>query len=175
MSDTYKIENNAIAGEDDLGSVNHSLTQARLTSLLDDDERFSVLTELSLDISQHDLSKFRLDAKEEVKPDVCAYLKPPVIPDDEDDLITVSQMPDLAIEVLSPRQAHSYLIRKVKAYFELGVKSCWLVIPDLKTVYIYSQSTEYRTFTKDDSELFDEVMSIRLPIAKVFRLPFNNF
>jgi Uma2 family endonuclease len=172
MSDTYKIENNAIDGEDDMGSVNHSLAQARLTSLLDNEERFTVLTELSLDISQHDLSKYRLDAKEELKPDVCAYLKSPVIPDEEDDLITVSQMPDLAIEVLSPRQAHSYLIRKIKAYFELGVKSCWLVIPDVKTVYVYSQSTEYMTFAKDDTELIDDVMNIRLPIAKVFRLPF---
>jgi Uma2 family endonuclease len=172
MSDSYKIENNAIAGEDDIGSMNHSLAQARLTSLLDNDERFTIMTELSLDISQHDLSKYRLDAKDELKPDVCAYLKPPVIPYEEDDLITVSQMPELAIEVLSPRQAHSYLIRKIKAYFELGVKSCWLVILDVKTVYVYSQPTEYRTFTKDDTELIDEVMNIRLPIAKVFRLPF---
>jgi hypothetical protein len=47
MSDSYKIENNAIAGEDDIGSMNHNLAQARLTSLLDDDERFTVMTEFS--------------------------------------------------------------------------------------------------------------------------------
>ena len=43
--------------ESDIGSVNHSLTQVMIASLLVNDERFSVLTELSLDISQHDLSK----------------------------------------------------------------------------------------------------------------------
>ncbi|OAD20602.1 hypothetical protein THIOM_003693, partial [Candidatus Thiomargarita nelsonii] len=38
-----------------MGSVNHGITQARLAAALIDDEIFSVITELSLDISQHDL------------------------------------------------------------------------------------------------------------------------
>jgi Uma2 family endonuclease len=168
MSDTYEIENNAIDGEDEMGSINHSLAQAKLTILLGSYDRLTIMTELSLDISQHDLSKYRLDAKNELKPDICAYLEPPVIPEGEDDLVTVSQMPDLAIEVLSPRQAVSYLVRKIKAYFELGVRSCWLVIPPAKTINVYSQPNKNNPFGMNDTEVVDEVMDIHLPIQKVF-------
>lgn len=40
----------------------------------------------------------------------------------------------LVIEILSPRQALDYLIRKIHAYFKLGVKSCRLVMPALNEV-----------------------------------------
>jgi Uma2 family endonuclease len=169
MSDTYEIENNAIEGEDEMGSFNHSLTQSRIDHLLNLDERFAVLTELSLDIRQHDLSKYKLNVKNELKPDVCAYLNPPVTPEGEDDLLTVSQMPDLAVEILSPRQAVSYLVRKIKAYFELGVKSCWLVIPTTQSITVYSHPNQYKTFdAQRDIEIVDEVMDTRLSIKKVF-------
>jgi len=139
-----------------------------LASLLDQEERFFVLTELSLDISQYDLSEYRLDAKNEIKPDVCVYLKRPIIPVQETDLITVSQMPDLAIEVLSPRQSISYLTRKIKAYFELGVKSSWLVNPEQGFISIYSTQNRGKPFSYRDAEAIDEIMNIRLPIQKVF-------
>jgi len=34
MSDTYKIGNNAIDGEDEMGSLNHSMVQTNLAGLL---------------------------------------------------------------------------------------------------------------------------------------------
>ncbi len=169
MSDTYEIENNAIDGEDKMGSLYHSNAQVKLGGLLDQEDRFFVAAELSLDISQHDLSEYRLDAKDELKPDVCAYIEPPVVPDKEDDLLKVSQMPDLAIEILSPSQAVGYLIRKIKAYFELGVKSCWLVMPSLSEVRVFSQPHSYKTFDiQRNTDIIDEVMDIHLPIHKVF-------
>ncbi|MDM8560409.1 hypothetical protein [Candidatus Parabeggiatoa sp. HSG14] len=45
---------------DDRGSVVHSRTQGRLTVLIGCDERFEVMPELSLDVSQIDLSQFAL-------------------------------------------------------------------------------------------------------------------
>ncbi|MEN8219007.1 MAG: Uma2 family endonuclease [Pseudomonadota bacterium] len=168
MSDSYELENNAIDGEDEIGSFNHSLAQLRIGHLLDLDDRFTVLTELSLNVSQHDLSKHKIGAKDELKPDVCVYLECPIIPDD--DLLVVSKMPDLVIEILSPRQSINYLIRKIKAFFALGVKSCWLVIPGNKSITVYSQPNQYKTFdAQRDTELVDEVMDIRLPIQKAFR------
>lgn len=156
--------------ESDMGSLMHSGTQAKITGLLiNNNEKLSVFTELSLDVSQHDLKRYRLNVKNELKPDICAYKKTPPTPDEEfeDDLLTVSQMPDLAIEVLSPTQSVSYLVRKIKAYFALGVKSCWLVMPSLDEVRIFSQADSYKTFALN-TELFDEVMDIQLPITKVF-------
>jgi len=91
-----------------------------ISHLLRFDKRFTVLTELSFAISQHDLSEYNIGAKDELKPDVCAYLEPPILPDTKGDLMTVSQMPNLVIEILSPRQSVDYLIRKLKAFFALG-------------------------------------------------------
>ncbi len=172
MSETYQVENNAIDGEDEMGSLNHSTVQANLAFLLKLSKKFAVMTELSLDISQHDLSKYDLDAKEELKPDVCAYLKRPAVPDGRNDLLKVSQMPDLIIEILSPRQAVSYLVRKIKAYFELGVKSCWLVDPDQKIIIVYSLSKRHlrrKPFSLDTApEVIDEMMDIRIPHEEIF-------
>jgi Uma2 family endonuclease len=120
---------------------------------------------LSLDISKYDLSNYGI--KDEIKPDVCLY--PSSIDLQEFDVVKMTDMPLLAIEILSPSQGIPELKRKIHAFFELGVKSCWLVIPDVKTIYVYSQPTEYRVFAMDDTEVVDEVMDIHLSIAKVFR------
>ena len=100
---------------------------------------------------------------------VCVYTEPPPSPDDEieDDILKVSQMPDLTIEVLSPKQLISDLVKKIKVYFALGVKSCWLVMPSIEVINVYSQ-TGKRTFGIDSHEMIDEVMDIRLPIQKIF-------
>jgi len=173
MSKVIDFENELLEDEaNKMGSIIHSGTQANLTGLLLNHENLSVFTELSLDISQHDFSKYRLKAnKDELKPDVCAYIGTPPMPDEEfeDDLLTVSQMPELAIEVLSPSQSVSYLVRKIKAYFALGIKSCWLVMPSLDEVRVFSQPRFYKTFCVNDREIVDEVMNIHLPIHKVLK------
>ena len=170
MSDSYEVEHNGIDGEDKMGSLNHGIAQTKLNYLLlKENKNLTVISELSLDISQYDLSKYRLEGKYELKPDVCAYLEPPVIPDTEDDLVTVLKIPDLVIEILSPRQAISYLIRKINAFFELGTKSCWLVSPSQKIVTVYSQPNQYETFvSKKNALVIDEVMNIHLPIQEIF-------
>jgi len=170
MSDSYELENNAIDGEDEMGSLNHSTVQINLGGLLKFkcDKELAVMSELSLDISQYDLSEYDLGVKDEFKPDICAYLKRPIVPKGKNDLVRVSQMPDLAIEILSPRQAVDYLIRKINAYFKLGVKSCWLVIPSLDEVRVFSQPRSYKSFDLNSTEIVDEVMDIHLPIANVF-------
>jgi len=168
LSWTFK---DAIDGEDEMGSLNHSTVQTNLAGLLKFkcEKELAVMTKLSLDISQHDLSEYQLGIKDELKPDVCAYLNAPVVPDKETDLLKVSQMPDLAIEILSPRQAVTYLIRKINAYFAAGVRSCWLVIPSTKYIGVYSYQNEWEAFdVKRDTEVIDKVMDIHLPIAKVF-------
>ena len=149
-------------------SRNHSFTQARLTSLLANDERFTPFIELSLDASQMDLTQFGLKIKEEIIPDICLYPEN-VGFNDEDDEQKMQEMPLLTIEILSPKQAISDILAKFKAYFALGIKSCWLIVPSLKTVAVYSQPSHFKTFGMDSNEVIDNIMDIRLPIQKIFK------
>ncbi|RKZ49044.1 MAG: hypothetical protein DRR08_31285 [Candidatus Parabeggiatoa sp. nov. 2] len=152
----------------EMPSRNHSFTQARITCLFSNDERFSPFVELSLDVSQMELSQFGLKIKDEIIPDICLYPNSVGFNDDEDEL-KMQEMPLLAVEIISPKQAISDILAKFKAYFALGIKSCWLVVPPIKTVAVYSQPSHYKTFVMDMTEVIDEVMDIRLPIQKIFR------
>jgi len=78
-------------------------------------------------------------------------------------------MPDLVIEILSPSQSINFLVRKIKAYFALGVKSCWLVVPPMAQVSVYQQPNQHKTFDLHDTEIVDEVLDIHIPIQPVFK------
>jgi Uma2 family endonuclease len=155
--------------EHQMGSWNHSVTQSRVVSLFSHDERFIVPVELSLDVSQIDLSQFGLKVKEELIPDVCLYPKDVSHPKRGDDILKMSDMPLLVAEVLSPKQTLDEIIAKFKVYFALGVKSCWLVVPVNESVTVYSTPHQFRTFGIDAKEIVDDTLNLRLPIEKLFR------
>ena len=154
----------------DMGSYNHSLVQAQLSALLlSQESRFSVFIELSLDSGNIDLSQFDIKAKEELKPDICLYSRSEKNAKvKKRDIIKMSDMPLLAIEVVSPRQSVDKIIAKFEAYFTLGIKSCWLIIPTLEAVDVYSQFEQHKIFEINDTEVIDEKLNIRLPIQKIF-------
>ena len=155
--------------EPKMGSWNHSVTQSRIASLFSNDERFIVPVELSLDVSQIDLSQFGLKVKEELIPDVCLYPKDVPHPKRGDDILKMSNMPLLVTEVLSPKQTIDEIMAKFKAYFALGVKSCWLVVPMNESVTVYSTPHQFRTFGTEAKEVVDDILDIRLPIERLFR------
>lgn len=154
----------------DMGSYNHSLVQAQLSALLlSQDSRFSVFIELNLDSGQIDLNQFGLKAKEELKPDICLYPRAEKNAKvKKRDIIRMSDMPLLAIEVVSPKQSVDEIIAKFEAYFTLGIKSCWLIIPTMEAVDVYSQFEQHKIFERNDTEVIDEKLDIRLPIQKIF-------
>ena len=45
-------------------------------------------------------------------------------------------------EILSPKQDTYDILEKFKAYFALGITSCWLVAPALRTVTVYASNEE---------------------------------
>lgn len=142
--------------EEIVGSRNHSYLQTTLTVELFHLERFAVYSELSLDI-----------AGKEYKPDLALY-PPEVEPEDfQDDIVRMTDMPLCAIEILSPRQFLESLTDKLKVYFPAGIQSCWLVIPNLRLVSVYSDIKTARTFTS--GEVIDDQLNIRLPLARIFR------
>ncbi len=154
----------------DMPSKNHSLTMGRITGLLFNDERFIVMPELSLDTSQIDLSQFNIKAKDGLIPDICIYRELPEEPADEldDDILKMTQMPELVIEILAPKQGINDILLKFKAYFALGIKSCWLVIPSVKVIKMYSAKGNKIFDIQHDTEVTDEVMDIHLPVQKIF-------
>jgi Uma2 family endonuclease len=177
MGELIEFEDELLYEENkDMPSKKHSQAQTNLTILLGKENRFTTFVELSLDATSIDLSQFGLKAKDELIPDICIYIDEPPPERDDDELdndeMRVKEIPDLAIEVLLPKQSISDLLSKIKAYFLLGVKSCWLVMPSIRVIKLYSQTGSQiiaKTFGMENGEVFDERLNIRLPIEKVFR------
>jgi len=148
----------------DMGSFNHGYVQARLTVLFDRVSQYTPINELSLDVSGINLSQFDIKSKEEVKPDIALYPKRGL--SRPTDILRMIEMPLLAVEILSPKQGTYDILQKFKVYFELGVKSCWLVEPAINTVTVYSSINHWKTFS--DAEVIDEIVDIRLMIEEIF-------
>lgn len=147
---------------DAMGSYNHSIVQANLTFLLKRIGSYAVFTELSLDASQIELKQFAI--RDEIKPDVCIYPKRGM--SRPFDILKMTEMPLLVVEILSPRQGTHEILEKFAVYFALGVKSCWLVDPVTAIVTVYSALDQHKSFTTGD--VTDETIGIRLPLAEIF-------
>jgi Uma2 family endonuclease len=52
-----------------------------------------------------------------------------------------SQVPEFAIEIISPTDRQIKILDKLRQYFETGVKVVWHIYPEFETVYVY-HSTE---------------------------------
>ncbi len=77
-------------------------------------------------------------------------------------------MPVLTIEIISPSQGTDDILAKFKAYFALGVKSCWLIIPANEVITVYSAQGDFESFGSKDTEVIDEILDIRLPKPQIF-------
>lgn len=147
---------------DDMGAFNHSVVQGNLAYLFKQLGSYTVPVELSLDVSTLDRTRFAVG--KEIKPDVCLYSKRGLVK--PKDILRMTEMPLLVLEVLSPRQGALDIIEKFEVYFEMGVQSCWFVNPLQETVWVYSSLDTYRPFVAGD--VIDEQLDIRLPLAKIF-------
>ncbi|MCB0063609.1 MAG: Uma2 family endonuclease [Caldilineaceae bacterium] len=116
----------------------------------------------SIDATKLDKSRFPT-IKDELIPDICAYPRRSGM---DNDILRMSEMPILVIEVVSPRQGVLTIVEKLQAYFALGVQSCWLVEPITGVVRIYHPNTDPKTFSA--GELIDEVVGIHFPVTEIF-------
>ena len=98
-------------------------------------------------------------------PDIGIF--PKMALDMANDSIVAQQLPLTTIEILSPSQALSELIGKANAYFQAGVKSCWVVLPEVSGIFVYSAPGKY-TFFHDGETLSDPATGIKLPLAPLF-------
>lgn len=149
----------------ELGSFNHSYLQVRLAVLLSRLEQYTVLTELSIDTTNLQDPMLKAQFRHTIKPDVCLY--PPrgyVATRDE---LKMEEMPLLAIEILSPMQGIQRLISKMYAYFDLGVRSVWIVYPTSRTITVYASPDRAQSFST--GELIDETFNLTLSLANIFQ------
>ncbi len=99
-------------------------------------------------------------------PDLCVY--PKMDYDFSEDEIRMTAAPLCTIEILSPTQSLQELIDKAYHYFGHGVKSCWLVIPALKNIYVFSGRETYQIF-KANETLTDAGIGVTLPLSEIFK------
>lgn len=59
--------------------------------------------------------------------------------------------PDLAVEVISPSNTVRDLVRKVREYFEHGVREVWVIVPDERVVYVYHSARELKVLRESDT------------------------
>ncbi len=138
-------------------SKNHAYIQHRIGKLIDRKylDEFLPLPELTLDINGSDKI-----------PDLAIYKEIDYTPGLDE--IRVSQMPLGVIEILSPKQHIADLIIKSNDYFDAGILSYWLVLPDLKSIYVYSGKGEYEVYAKTNL-LKDTQLGIELDLAELFK------
>ncbi len=124
---TAAVVENELSYEQERGkpmpSRNHSVAQARLIIEFARDGRFEPMSELALSV-----------AGDSYTPDLSVYEKSTF--DWRKDVIRQSEMPLTVVEIFSPQQGYEQVMNKVRTYLANGVKSCWVVVPPLKTVTI---------------------------------------
>lgn len=137
-------------------SKNHGFIQTRLAIAisLNCEEKYEIASEINVLINGR------------VKvPDLAIFENADYTPGYDE--INVEEIPVGVIEILSPKQSMADLIAKSYEYFGAGVKSYWLVLPEVKTIFVYHAPNEYEAYVKTGI-LKDIQLDIELDIAQVF-------
>ncbi len=135
----------------------HSRIQIRLATLLEINygTKYNMFSELSLALAEW-----------ASVPDLAIY--PAVEIDFSEDETQITTPPLCAIEILSPSQSFYELIAKADKYFQHGLQSCWLVIPVLKNIYVFTSREHYEIY-RFPHTLEDPALGISIDLKEVFR------
>jgi Uma2 family endonuclease len=77
--------------------------------------------------------------------------------------------PELVVEILSPNDAWSKVMQKLREYFAIGVRLIWVADPATRTVFAYRSITDVREFTTQDELPGDDVLpGFVVPVAQLF-------
>ncbi len=138
-------------------SKNHSIIQRNLIFqlMLKYGNVYEIFSEISLELSDW-----------ESTPDLAIFPKMKI--NFLEDEIRLTETPLCVIEILSPTQALSALTSKANKYFKNGVKSCWLVLPSLRNIYVFSTITDYQIFSMN-TILNDAALDIQIPLNEIFK------
>lgn len=140
-----------------LPTLNHAYVQTNLLAELKVRYRktYTILSELNLSMPQ----------RPDTVPDIAIYPKLQI--DFLHDVTSMTQMPLTAVEIISPSQAHEEILAKFERYFNAGVQSCWLVMPSLQAIAVYSAIGKYQFFP-ETTVLTDAATGIELNLSEIF-------
>lgn len=106
-----------------------------------------------------------------VAPDI-GFVKVDRLPKSRDRDRYVDVVPDLAVEVVSPSDRSSDVLRKVQIYAEAGVPLVWVVYPKMKAVTVYRLSEPPVTLREGDVLGGDDVIpGFEMPVEEIFQDP----
>jgi len=117
-------------------------------------KKYRTISELSLDLTDWPSV-----------PDISLY--PYQKLDTKNDSVKTTEPPLCTIEIHSPTQSFADQLSKANSYFQHGVKSCWIVLPGVDNIYVFSSPDEYEIF-KSGEMLHDKKMDIKIEVEKVF-------
>lgn len=137
-------------------SLLHAIVQKRLIIYLgiNYDGKYEFFPELTLDTPG-----------QKSTPDIAIGEYGPI--DFSQDEIKRKEPPIATIEILSPTQVLQTLLDKTNEYFSFGVKSCWVAIPPLKSIYVFKAPNDYQVFSHEDI-LRDPNLNIEVPLGVIF-------
>lgn len=75
--------------------------------------------------------------------------------------------PLLTIEIHSAFQSTKEMVEKLEPYFDFGVKSFWIVMPNLQAILVYDSPSHYHYFHEDEI-LKDNILNIEIDLKKIF-------
>ena len=77
--------------------------------------------------------------------------------------------PELVVEVLSQSNTEAEMQRKLREYFDSGVRLVWLIDPRQRLVRVFSDGMVTATLTAGDALTADDILSgFRLPLEELF-------
>ncbi len=98
-------------------------------------------------------------------PDIIAY--PYSELDFQNDPSRRTDAPLLSIEIQSASQSTKDMTSKLEPYFSFGIKSCWIIAPDFKAIFVYSSPYHYDFFHEKDI-VKDSILGIEISVEKIF-------
>jgi Uma2 family endonuclease len=102
-------------------------------------------------------------------PDV-AFVSSDSVPNIDDESAFIPFAPDLAIEVVSPRDSFSGVEEKAFAWLNAGTRLVLLVDPANETVHVYRSADDIAVLGKDDTiSASDVVEGWQVAVEKLFR------
>jgi Uma2 family endonuclease len=124
------------------------------------DEQFTILPEISIALPKELAS----DKKGRV-PDIAIY---PADISFEHEEIRMKEIPLGIIEILSPKQDLTELITRKNIFFKAGILSYWIILPELKSIYVYDTIDSFNIFSKEDN-LLDNKLKIKIDLKQIFK------
>ena len=137
--------------EIDMPSLNHSYICSQVLRQLFADDAIEALTELTLDIDKG------------LTPDICVYPKDLIDPNFSRDIAKLSQMPTIAIEVISASQNIQTILEKAERMIQAGIKAVWTVEPYTRTIFVTTNSGEEIVYSQ-----IVESENIKVDFKKIF-------